>query len=134
VREGDEPGVPPDPIRVLLADDDQDFLEALSALLERRPGLEVVGLAQDGLQAIELAEQLQPDAVVIDLHMPLIDGVTAVARLRHDHPEVSLIAVTGDETERLHRAVLESGADTVIGKSTLADVLPAHLLARRASP
>src|SRR5947207_15361693 len=83
-------------IRVLLADDDEPFLEALSPLIERQPQLAVVGTAGDGLAAIELADQLSPDAVVIDLHMPRLDGVTAVARLRHDHPSICVIALTGD--------------------------------------
>ena len=74
-------------IRVLLADDDEPFLGALSPLIERQPQLAVVGTAPDGLAAIELADELSPDAVVIDLHMPKLDGVTAVARLRHDHPQ-----------------------------------------------
>ena len=69
-------------IRVLLADDDAAFLEALSPLIERQPELAVVGTARDGLAAIELADELSPDAVVIDLHMPRLDGVSAVARLR----------------------------------------------------
>src|SRR5947207_2703577 len=73
-------------IRVLLADDDERFVESLRPLIERQPELAVVGSAANGLDAIELAEALGPDAIVIDLHMPLVDGVTAVARLRRDHP------------------------------------------------
>ncbi len=90
-------------IRVLLADDDQPFLEALSPLIERQPELAVVGVALDGLAAIELADELDPDAVVIDLHMPRLDGVSAVVRLRRDHPSLCVIALTGDEHAALHR-------------------------------
>src|SRR5256885_16744638 len=68
-------------IRVLLADDDPHFLEALRELIDRQPELGVVGLAENGLEAIEQADDLGPDAVVIDLHMPLVDGVTAGGRL-----------------------------------------------------
>src|SRR5829696_7129397 len=84
-------------IRVLIADDDGAFLESLQGLIDRQPELAVVGTALDGLEAIELAEHLDPDAVVIDLHMPLLDGVSAAARLRKDHPNLCLIALTGDE-------------------------------------
>ena len=70
------------PVRVLLADDDAGFLESLEPLIEHQPELTVVATAANGLVAIELADSLDPDAVVIDLHMPLVDGVTAVARLR----------------------------------------------------
>jgi two-component system, chemotaxis family, protein-glutamate methylesterase/glutaminase len=119
-------------IRVLLADDDAPFLEALSPLIERQPELAVVGTAGDGLAAIELAEELEPDAVVIDLHMPRLDGVTAVARLRRDHPSMCVIALTGDEHPALHRAVSEAGADAVLVKDEFVDVLVDRLAAAKA--
>jgi DNA-binding NarL/FixJ family response regulator len=118
-------------IRVLLADDDQPFLEALSPLIERQPELAVVGQANDGLAAIELADELSPDAVVIDLHMPRLDGVTAVARLRRDHPSMCVIALTGDEAPALHQAVTEAGADAVLVKDEFVDVLVDRLAAAR---
>ena len=120
-------------IRVLLADDDQPFLDALSPLIERQPQLAVVGTAHDGLAAIELADELSPDAVVIDLHMPRLDGVTAVARLRRDHPSMCVIALTGDEHAALHEAVTEAGADAVLMKDEFVDVLVDRLAAARAS-
>ena len=119
-------------IRVLLADDDAPFLEALSPLIERQPELAVVGTALDGLAAIELADELSPDAVVIDLHMPRLDGVSAVARLRRDHPSMCVIALTGDEHPALHLAVTEAGADAVLMKDEFVDVLVARLAAARA--
>src|SRR6266516_534219 len=119
-------------IMVLLADDDEPFLKALSPLIERQPELAIVGTALDGLAAIELADELSPDAVVIDLHMPRIDGVTAVARLRRDHPSMCVIALTGDEHPALHRAVTEAGADAVLVKDEFVDVLVDRLAAARA--
>jgi DNA-binding NarL/FixJ family response regulator len=119
-------------IRVLLADDDLPFLEALSPLIERQPELAVVGTAFDGLDAIELADELSPDAVVIDLHMPRLDGVTAVARLRRDHPSMCVIALTGDAHPALHKAVTEAGADAVLVKDAFVDVLVDRLAAARA--
>jgi DNA-binding NarL/FixJ family response regulator len=118
-------------IRVLIADDDPPFLDSLRDLIERQPELSVVGSAADGLQAIELADALDPDAVVIDLHMPLLDGVSAAARLRRDHPNVCLIALTGDEAPALHRAVREAGADEVLLKDELVGVLIERLAAAR---
>jgi two-component system chemotaxis response regulator CheB len=120
-------------IRVLLADDDEPFLEALSPLIERQPQLAIVGTARDGLAAIELAEELSPDAVVIDLHMPRLDGVSAVARLRRDHPSMCVIALTGDEHRALHEAVTEAGADAVLVKDEFVDVLVDRLAAARTS-
>jgi DNA-binding NarL/FixJ family response regulator len=119
-------------IRVLLADDDPDFVESLRPLIENQPELTVVGAAANGLVAIELADELEPDAVVIDLHMPLLDGVTAVARLRADHPNLCVIALTGDPGPELHRAVGEAGADAVLLKDELVDTLVERLSALRA--
>jgi DNA-binding NarL/FixJ family response regulator len=110
-------------IRVLIADDDRAFCQSVRELIERQPELSVIGVAADGLQAIELAEALDPDAIVLDVHMPLLDGVTAAARLRRDHPNVCLIALTGDEAPALHRAAREAGADEVLLKSELVDGL-----------
>src|SRR6267143_1069339 len=101
-------------IRVLLADDDEVFLASLAELIDHQPQLAVAGTATDGLAAIELVDELTPDAAVLDLHMPLLDGVSTVARLRKDHPHLCLIALTGDEAPALHRAAKESGADDVL--------------------
>jgi len=120
-------------IRVLLADDDEAFLEHLRALIERQRNLSVVGTATNGLAAIELADELGPDAAVLDLHMPLLDGVSACARLRRDHPSLCLVALTGDEAPELHRAARESGADDVLLKSQLVDGLLERLTAARAT-
>jgi DNA-binding NarL/FixJ family response regulator len=119
------------PVHVLLADDDSRFLESLRLLVDGQPHLTVAGTAGDGLAAIELADELAPDAVVIDLHMPLVDGVTAVARLRRDHPSLCLIALTGDETPRVHDAVRDAGADAVLVKEDFVETLMDRLRAVR---
>jgi DNA-binding NarL/FixJ family response regulator len=118
-------------IRVLLADDDEAFLEHLRALIESQRELTVVGTASNGLAAIELVDELGPDAAVLDLHMPLLDGVSACARLRRDHPSLCLVALTGDEAPALHRAARESGADDVLLKNELVDALLDRLTAAR---
>src|SRR4051794_9659656 len=110
-------------IRVLIADDDGAFVQSLRDLIEQQPELSVIAAAANGLEAIELAEELSPDAVVLDVHMPLLDGVSAAARLRRDHPNVCLIALTGDQAPALHRAVREAGADEVLLKSELVEGL-----------
>jgi len=120
-------------VRVLLADDDEDFLGSLRELIEAQRELSVVGTATDGLAAIELVDQLTPDAAVLDLHMPLLDGVTAIAHLRRDHPSLCLIALTGDEAPALHRAAKESGADEVLLKTELVHGLVDRLTAARAT-
>lgn len=120
-------------VRVLLADDDDAFLDSLRTLIDGQPHLSVAGTAGNGLDAIELADALDPDAVVIDLHMPLLDGVTAVARLRRDHPSLCVIALTGDDAPELHEAVKDAGADGVIMKTDFVEVLMAQLKAVRAA-
>jgi DNA-binding NarL/FixJ family response regulator len=129
---GIEEGGAAAPVRVLLADDDAGFLESLQPLIEHQPELTVIGRAANGLAAIVLADVLGPDVVVIDLHMPLVDGVTAVARLRKDHPSLCLIALTGDPAPELHQAVTEAGADAVLLKSDLVDTLLDRIAAVRA--
>ena len=120
-------------IDVVIADDDEPFLESLQTLIEQQ-GLRVVATATDGLEAIELVDELDPHAAVLDLHMPLLDGVSAVARLRRDHPSLCLIALTGDDAPELHEAVRESGADAVLLKDQLVDSLVERLTAGRTGP
>ncbi|MDX6516949.1 MAG: hypothetical protein QOH73_2615 [Gaiellaceae bacterium] len=107
-----------DGLRVVVADDDAAFVQALALLVNGQPGLTVAGSASNGLEAIELVEALDPEAVIIDLHMPLLDGVTAIARMRRDNPSLCLIALTGDDDPELHDAVREAGADAVLLKAT----------------
>jgi DNA-binding NarL/FixJ family response regulator len=125
------PEKPANTIEVLLADDDVGFLESLQTLIDHQQGLAVVGTATDGLAAIELVDELEPHAAVLDLHMPLLDGVSAVARLRRDHPSICLIAVTGDEAPELHQAAKESGADEVLLKDELVNQLVEMLASSR---
>ena len=118
-------------IKVLLADDDELFLESLQALIDRQPELTVVATARNGLEAIELAEAVEPDAAVVDLHMPLLDGVSALTRLRHDHPHLCLIVLTGDSDPALHRAATDAGADAVLEKHEMARALVDRIAAGR---
>jgi DNA-binding NarL/FixJ family response regulator len=112
---------------VLLVDDDEGFLASLSELVERQPELSVAGSVTDGLAALELVDRDEPDAVVIDLHLPLLDGVSTVARLRHDRPSLCLIAITGDDAPALRRAAKDAGADDVLLKQDLVKGLISRL-------
>jgi DNA-binding NarL/FixJ family response regulator len=120
-------------ITVVLADDDRGFVESLRGMVDERPRLSVVGVAGDGLEAIELVDELAPEAVVIDLHMPRLDGVSALARMRQDHPRLCLIAITADTTPELHRAAEEAGANAVLMKDELSDELSDRIVAARAA-
>lgn len=91
-------------IRILLADDHSVVREGLRMFLGRDSDLVVVGEANDGVEAIELVRQLHPDVVLMDLLMPVLDGITATATIRQEFPEIEVIAMT---------SVLESA--TVVG-------------------
>jgi DNA-binding NarL/FixJ family response regulator len=95
----------------------------LQALIDRQPELSVVATAHDGVEALELADALAPDAVVVDLHMPLLDGVSTLMRLRRDHPHLCLIVLTGDSDPALHAAATDAGADAVLEKHEIARAL-----------
>lgn len=88
-------------IRVLLVDDHSVVLEGLRMFLGRDPELTVVGEAANGQEAIELARQLRPDVVLMDLLMPVLDGIAATATIRKELPETEVVALT---------SVLESAA------------------------
>jgi DNA-binding NarL/FixJ family response regulator len=88
-----------EPTRILLVDDQPLFRTAIAALLEGQDDLEVVGMAENGLQAIELSHALLPDLVVMDVEMPVMDGVEAVRRLREQLPGVKVVMLTVSEDE-----------------------------------
>ena len=119
-------------ITVVLVDDDRSFVESLRGMVDELR-LAVVGVAVDGLEALELVDELAPEAVVIDLHMPRLDGVSALARMRQDHPRLCLIAITADAAPELHRAAEEAGADAVLMKDELPDELSDRIIAGRAA-
>jgi DNA-binding NarL/FixJ family response regulator len=91
---------PPTVIRVLVADDQRVVREGLVMLLGLLPGIEVVGAAADGEQAVALATELRPHAVLMDLPMPRVDGVAATRRLRERDPGVKVLALTTYDDER----------------------------------
>jgi len=121
------------PITVVLADDDVGYLASLRELVDGQPELHVIATAVNGLEAIDLVDGLEPDAAVIDVHMPLLDGVTTIANLRQNHPNLCLIALTGDADRRLHDAVRRAGADAVLEKSAMVEALIERLTKVRAA-
>ncbi|GAA2394485.1 DNA-binding response regulator [Catellatospora methionotrophica] len=98
------------PVRVLLADDQALFREALAVLLGVRDDIVVVGEAGDGAQALDRAAALRPDVVLMDLRMPVLDGVAATRRMRAEHPAVRVIALTTFDDDEDVFAALRAGA------------------------
>ena len=97
-------------IRVLVADDQALFREALRTLLEVQPGIEVVGEAGDGDEAVRRSGELHPDVVLMDLRMPVLDGIAATARLRAEQPGVRVLALTTFDDDEDVFAALRAGA------------------------
>jgi DNA-binding NarL/FixJ family response regulator len=122
---------PAGPVRVLLADDQALFREALATLLGVRAEVEVVGEAGDGAQALDRAAELRPDVVLMDLHMPVLDGVAATRRLRVEQPGVRVLALTTFDDDEDVFAALRAGAVGYLLKDVSADRLVEALLAAR---
>ncbi|RSM81122.1 DNA-binding response regulator [Amycolatopsis sp. WAC 01375] len=97
-------------VRVLIVDDQALFREALATLLEVQPGIEVVGEAADGEQAVRLCAELHPDVALMDLRMPVLDGIAATARLRAEQPGVRVLALTTFDDDEDVFAALRAGA------------------------
>jgi len=112
------------PLRVLLADDHVLFRSGVKSELSAHPGVQVVGEAGDGLEAIRLARQTQPDVILMDIHMPRCSGLEAVEIVKRESPQVKVVMLTvHDDDEHLFEAI-KRGADGYL----LKNVEPAELL------
>ncbi len=103
-------------IRLLLAEDHVLVRQSLRAFLESA-GLEVVGEASDGAEAVRLAHELHPDIVLMDLHLPVMNGVEATRRIRLQQPEARVIALTAYNEKAYQRALNEAGAHAFVLKT-----------------
>lgn len=108
------------PIRVLLADDHDILREGLKALLSVQGEMTIVGEAYTGREAVELAERLKPDVVLLDVSMPELDGLEACRRIRARCPHVQVLILTMHEREDYLRQALEAGAAGYLVKRTAA--------------
>jgi len=108
-------------IRVVLADDDPRFLEALAAAMEADGRFEVVGLAANGEEAFQLGCWQEPDVVVMDVEMPVIDGIKAAELLRQSRPRSCVLMVSGADDVFAHRDVGEL-ADAFVSKTDFDEI------------
>ena len=115
------PGQSTRPVRIVIADDDPLFGRMVQAQLSLRAEFEVVGLAADGLEAVMLAEQLEPDLVLLDVSMPVLDGIEAARIIRQRDRPPSVVLVTGEDDASDARAY-KAGATAYVRKT--GDVVP----------
>lgn len=103
-------------VRVVLADDVEDMRLLLHIAMDDRPDLEVVGEASDGQEALELAAALRPDLLVLDIDMPVLDGLAALPRLRQIAPETRIVVLSAYPASLHGQAALEAGAAAYVQK------------------
>jgi DNA-binding NarL/FixJ family response regulator len=104
------------PLRIVIADDQASVREGLVLLLGGLPGIEVVGAAADGRQALDLVAERQPDAILLDLHMPVLDGLEATRRLTAEHPDVAIVVLTTYADDGSVLDALQAGARSYLTK------------------
>ncbi|QIN82787.1 response regulator [Rubrobacter tropicus] len=98
------------PFRVLVADDHPLFRRAFGAMISAEEGLEAVGEAEDGLEAVELCRELRPDLILMDLSMPRMGGLEATREIKGSFPETVVLIVTADDSEDLMLEAIRAGA------------------------
>jgi DNA-binding NarL/FixJ family response regulator len=104
------------PLRIVVADDQASVREGLVLLLDGLPDIEVVGAAADGEQALDLVAAQRPDAILLDLHMPVLDGIGATRRLAAEHPGVAIVILTTYADDGSVVQALQAGARSYLTK------------------
>ncbi len=111
-----------------MADDSPNALRAMCAMVARQPNLTVVGSATNGHEALAVARWLQPDLALLDLEMPVMDGIEATSHLVRECPATRVVIVTIHDTPELRKLCHDRGACAFIAKDALKDELPAVVL------
>lgn len=99
-----------EPIKVLIADDHPVVREGLSAMLGKEQDIQVVGEAENGVEAVNKAKKLQPDIILMDLRMPELDGVEAMCQIRAENPDIKFIVLTTYDNDEYIFKGIEAGA------------------------
>jgi len=110
----------PPPIRVLIADDHRLFAEALEAILVAEPEMEVVGRARNGEEAVEQSLALKPDVILMDIAMPVVDGVEATKLIRKKLKRACVLMLTGSNSRTDVARAREAGAAAYVTKDRIA--------------
>jgi len=121
-----------EPIRVVIVDDHAMLRQGLAVFLMSYPDLKLVGEAANGEEALTLCAEKQPDVVLMDLMMPVMDGITTTRLIHRDYPEIQIIALTSFGEEGIIRRILEAGAISYLFKKVAADDLAKAIRAAKA--
>lgn len=105
-------------MRIFIADDSQDIRKRLSSLFSEINDVEIVGMAEDGLETIDKVLKLNPDAIILDVHLPKINGIDVLRHLRHKQVSSVIIILTNYPYPHYKRRCMEEGADYFFDKST----------------
>lgn len=119
------------PIRILLVDDHDMVRRGIAVFLLTNDDLVLVGEAANGVEALEKCAELQPDVVLMDLMMPVMDGITAIRLIRERYPATQVIALTSFSEEKLVETSLQAGAIGYLFKNVSVDELAAAIRAAR---
>jgi len=119
------------PIRILLVDDHDMVRRGLAVFLLANDDLVLVGEATNGVEALEKCAEFRPDVVLMDLMMPVMDGITAIRLIRERYPETQVIALTSFSEEKLVETSLQAGAIGYLFKNVSVDELAAAIRAAR---
>jgi DNA-binding NarL/FixJ family response regulator len=103
-------------IRVVIVDDHEMVAASLAIVLEAIVDIEVIGHAFNGSEGIEMVGKLSPDVVLMDILMPVMDGITATAIIHHKHPQIKVIVLTASTSADDKEAILEAGAHGFLEK------------------
>jgi DNA-binding NarL/FixJ family response regulator len=106
-------------IRVLVVDDVEMLAESFTEALRHHDGIEVIGWASDGMQALHVAHESAPDIVLMDVRMPVMDGIAATKRLADQMPEVKVLIMSAYEDDSLIAEAMDAGAVGYLVKGTL---------------
>ena len=111
------------PFRIVVCDDQPAFRMIVSTVLRLEPDVEVVGEGGDGQQAIELAVRLKPDVLLLDIAMPVMDGLEALPHIRAGSPETKVVMLTGVANHSVRQSALDGGAALFLEKGVDIDEL-----------
>lgn len=106
-------------IRVAVIDDSEDFRIVICELLKMLFDVQIVGVGGNGFEAIELTAKTAPDLVIMDVNMPVLDGISAAGLIRHHFPTTTILMMSADDTPEMRERCLEAGADAFTPKRSI---------------